>query len=836
MRRLRDDERGAVLALAAVMLPVFLVLTGLVVETGGWFTRDRQLQNRADAAALAAGVAYGQNWQNCAQDGNTTLKALAAQNIANAGRQYGGDPDSSDYNLPVTTPAGVKPAALHNDQITFQNNIDVVVNSRDNDYTNGTDFTDDYDADNSSTEATAGTPCFIHAFDPEGLSAPGHWTDVKVTERDAPSFFLWDGLTPDLHARARVEVRPAISGHNFLPIAVPDNVVTRVQVRYYDGCTGTQILKQDLARLPDGDYAGYKSRGGGSLWALPDPSIPPGTTPVGDKTRSVALTLSPYDPADCGSLSYRPITEEVRLASNPDVDLDRPCNELKDSNFADCFQRLSQIRIWDDGNPDADEVLIKDVRILSGCAGPGDGYFSVLPFGDTTCRFDVSVDVDWGMRDDDELNVPANFTVRANGVTLALAGGSGGTKTYASSGGALTLPVGATDITIALSWLDTNPLHTWGATPCIDPPGSTPSPCRYPTSGSGSQVAHRTVVGLDSQKTATPPKGDPNATGAVESVHTSLQAVDVAGNVGPSFDNWVISGAGGAPCVSPCQIFPTVGIRAALSTGTLTTLRTEASQGSQLVHCDPDVTGQVLRLFLNGCQPWFGPNSFQDPNWWTAAQECPDKTQWYSWSAAPPYNNTSRNPWRCVINDSGSSVGQAGDWMAVATENCNTINGGETQCNDFKKKTDPPPNQAHCGSFDGIDSNGNGVIDTGEIGWMQKGGDSGDPRLVQLFVVPYQALKDVQGTGTEAGIPVLRFASFYVMNWRGNNAASDDPCPDPDFGVSPVKAAPLPSGPAGKGTILGVFISAVQYETGPVDQTAVCRLEDPTPCRAILVR
>jgi hypothetical protein len=831
------NEHGQVMVLAAVLIPVALVLTGLVVETGNWFTRDRQLQNRADAAALAAGVAYGQNWQNCAQDSDPTLKAQAAQAIANTARQYAGDPDASDYNLPQTIPPGAPSAALHNDQLTFQNKIDVVVNSRNNIYSDDMDFTDDYDGTGTppayDDTTRNGTPCIVHTSDPEGLSAPGHWTDVKVTERKAPGFFLWDGLSPDLHARARVEIRPAISGHRFMPIAVPDNVVTRVQVRYYDGCTGAQLLKQDLAKLPDSDYAGYKNGGGGSLWALPSLSTPAGATPVGDKTRSVGLALAAYDPGDCGpaGLQYRPITEEVRLASNPTVDLDRPCNELKDLNFADCFTRLSQIRIWKDGNPDADEVLIKDVRVSGGCAGPGDAYFSVLPLADPDCKFDVSVDVDWGKRDDAELDVPANFTVKANGVTLASAGGSGNTKTYASSGGALAFPVGPKDITIELHWLDTNPVHTWETTKCIDPPGSTPSPCKYDLAP---QRVHHIVVGLNSTQTQTPPKGDPNATGSVESVHTSLQAVDSSGNLGPSFDNWVPSSSGGNPCTAPCAIYPTVGIRGALSTGTLTVLRTDASNGSQLVHCDPDVTGQVLRLFKNGCQPWFAPNSFTDPDWWTSAQRCPDKTKWYSYAATSPYNNGPRNPWRCVINDSGKSVGQAGDWMAVATKNCNQINGGVTQCNDFAKA--PPAGNANCASFDGIDKNGNGTIESDEYGWRQKGGDSRDPRVIQLFVVPYQALKDVQGTSTEAAIPVLRFASFYVMNWRGNGGSSDDPCPDPDFGVGPVKSVPLPGHPKGNGMILGVFVSTVEYETGPVDEEAVCQIDDPTPCRAILVR
>ena len=40
------------------MIPLFLLLTALVVDVGDWYTHKRQLQNRADAAALAAGVEY----------------------------------------------------------------------------------------------------------------------------------------------------------------------------------------------------------------------------------------------------------------------------------------------------------------------------------------------------------------------------------------------------------------------------------------------------------------------------------------------------------------------------------------------------------------------------------------------------------------------------------------------------------------------------------------------------------------------------------------------------------------------------------------------------------
>ena len=65
------------------------------------------------------------------------------------------------------------------------------------------------------------------------------------------------------------------------------------------------------------------------------------------------------------------------------------------------------------------------------------------------------------------------------------------------------------------------------------------------------------------------------------------------------------------------------------------------------------------------------------------------------------------------------------------------------------------------------------------LGWKKKGGDSRFPRVINLFVVPYQALKTKQGSGDP--VPILGFASFFVMEWGGVNNNDDDPCPDRTF-------------------------------------------------------
>ena len=141
MNRLRD-ERGTIMALAAVMIPVFLLLTALVVDVGNWYTHKRQLQNRADAAAFAAGVEYAKNWQQCVYAGTDATKlaarATAAQKIADAARQYAGDPEAADYAggaLPVTP--------LRNTEIATQGNVDVMINSDNSrNYMNNSDYTD----------------------------------------------------------------------------------------------------------------------------------------------------------------------------------------------------------------------------------------------------------------------------------------------------------------------------------------------------------------------------------------------------------------------------------------------------------------------------------------------------------------------------------------------------------------------------------------------------------------------------------------------------------------------------------------------------------------------
>ena len=142
---------------------------------------------------------------------------------------------------------------------------------------------------------------------------------MKVKERNLPVPLrgCWLAALTERRARPR-RVRPAISGHRFLPLAVPDNIVTKVQVRYYDGCSGAQLQKADLARLAERRVRRIQKLGRRrAVGASGAQAIRRSGTSRVDKP-----ALTAYDPVDCGSLRYRPIEEEVRVASSPDVNLD----------------------------------------------------------------------------------------------------------------------------------------------------------------------------------------------------------------------------------------------------------------------------------------------------------------------------------------------------------------------------------------------------------------------------------------------------------------------------------------------------------------------------------
>ena len=57
-RRVRDD-RGQVAVLFALLLPMLLALSAVVLDVGNWYVHAKNLQTKVDAAAFAGGGAWG---------------------------------------------------------------------------------------------------------------------------------------------------------------------------------------------------------------------------------------------------------------------------------------------------------------------------------------------------------------------------------------------------------------------------------------------------------------------------------------------------------------------------------------------------------------------------------------------------------------------------------------------------------------------------------------------------------------------------------------------------------------------------------------------------------
>lgn len=710
----------------AITIPVLLLLSALVVDAGNWFTHKRQLQNRADAAALAAGVEYASKWTACVGS-DATAKANAAAAIIIAARNFAGDPSAP---APVNT------------EVADQSKLDVVVNSTS--YDAGTDYSDGAVGD-------VANPCYNHAGD-DISPAGGYWTDVKVKERDLQSLFGSFGLPlPKNTARARVEIRPAISDNQFVPLAVPETEILKAQVRYYDECHdpshSAPLAVRDLSPLKPA----YQTASGMTLWG---PSVA-GQTEVDPTSFDLPVPLG----TGC-TQPYVPVGVEIRIAGRDFIDLNQSCAALVSARFADCWSRRSEIRVFKSiGNAIA-EPQFGDAHLAGGTCSQ-DPYFSRT----TSCTANVSVFVNWGDRDDGPLNVPANFTVTVEGQNLLPPGGSP-TGVWSSAGPIVVgASSGSNDINLSYDWEDNDTTHSWRGSDCKKNNG----PCRQ----SGNSILFRTYAATDANSSTVdmlrtsanaPTTAQPIPTSLVDSIPAAL----VPGQTTP--------------------VFFTAGLRSSLKAGQFRVLRAAGPQGNQSLDCEPTGgQGHDFQMFLNGCQPYYGPNTFTNGIWWNSAtQQCPSQNFIFN------QPNTPANFWQCVPSAPGFSASVIADGIAARTGNCTGIQNNscsQTQClhpNEYQE-------------------------------WLA-GTSTDQSRIIKLFIVPYAAFK---GVNAQDGLPLSDFASFYVTGW-GGNGANANPCAGDD--------------PAQPGEIVGYFIEFVGPNIGPTDPNANCVPGQLRPCRAVLVR
>ena len=192
-------ERGQVVVLFALLLPVFLVLVLLSCQWETGLFTTRHLQTQVDAAVLATGG----DFVGCFLNPNDPVTGANAQ-IKTSALKYAGDTqrDAATTNLQVQEPNDVR-VVLNSSGYwsTAQAGLDPA-----------TGYTLDWtmDGDPATPGVQSSQPCDARMI------------DAKATDDKLPLLWRWLPLFPSAKSNARVEVHelPGLSG--FLPWAVPE--------------------------------------------------------------------------------------------------------------------------------------------------------------------------------------------------------------------------------------------------------------------------------------------------------------------------------------------------------------------------------------------------------------------------------------------------------------------------------------------------------------------------------------------------------------------------------------------------------------------------------------
>ena len=184
-------ERGQVVVVFALLVPMLLALGAFVVGIGNWYTHAKNLQTKADASALAGGGVWSFPCVETTTSGPTT-----SQKIANEARIFVG-PHIQASGTPFNG-------------TTFNEQVGHVPGSKIHVVLNGSAF---YDNDSNPLPTELNDPANASICNSKIL-------DVKVTEDDTFPLLSVLPLFPDIKRKARVQIEQVEGLNNLLPIAV----------------------------------------------------------------------------------------------------------------------------------------------------------------------------------------------------------------------------------------------------------------------------------------------------------------------------------------------------------------------------------------------------------------------------------------------------------------------------------------------------------------------------------------------------------------------------------------------------------------------------------------
>ncbi len=396
----RYRERGQVVVLFALLIPVILTFGSLVMSAGNWYVLKRHLQTQADSAALASGPEF----TGCGQGASEVA-------IANA--------QTRDEALKFSGDTVRNQGAVHNLQLEESGDQRVVVNStnywKSGDPTNGT----------GGLDYSLGLPCATK------------FLDVKITDDRAPLLFRWIPLFPSPKVRARVEAHKIIGAEGVRPLGVPEVDPVKVAVLFVNENAAGGV--NSPAAIVNGPAPADRF-----LDNLTPPTNPPTPPPAGmDGTNVWSKTLTGISFGG-GSQNFNTV---VVASRDPNVvvtgSLQAICSQNPTQTHCYAYggaltNGISFIHSYNSGggSPGATNPVMRDVTLTGGCSGvtssparDSNPYFNVDD-GDlsTGCAVGISATIDFGTGASDPTQPVASggvcAEVTANGTDLTYSSGT----------------------------------------------------------------------------------------------------------------------------------------------------------------------------------------------------------------------------------------------------------------------------------------------------------------------------------------------------------------------------------------------------------------------------
>jgi Flp pilus assembly protein TadG len=216
-------DAGSFLVVGAIVLAVFGLLGGALLEVGQWYQHRRALQSQTDAAALSAAQALNACFNIGSQFPN---EGAADAYIESWAANYGGFTSSATGQVgsPYNPQFGKGSSYMAFDNNTFP-----------------TAAVHMYPSPAAQTTKDLGPECFLDGnpanTDPSNVNL---MEDVRTTQAGIPPFFTFSPLAT-VHAWARVQLQAIKSLKPTLPLAVPDVNPKHVAVTFVDNSTGQAL-------------------------------------------------------------------------------------------------------------------------------------------------------------------------------------------------------------------------------------------------------------------------------------------------------------------------------------------------------------------------------------------------------------------------------------------------------------------------------------------------------------------------------------------------------------------------------------------------------------------